>query len=123
MAALFKAAWTRGKNHALVVVAEGVKNGAETILRHFVDHGDEIGFELRITRLGHVVRGGVPTATDRILATRLGVAAVGQLAQGIHGVLVGLRAGEIRTTPLADVAGRTKGLDVGLLETARRLAQ
>lgn len=122
VAVRLQAAWTRGKSHALVVVAEGANNGAEAILRHFVEHGDEIGFELRITRLGHVVRGGVPTATDRILATRLGVAAVGQLAQGIHGVLVGLRAGEIRTIPLADVAGRTKGPNVGLLETARMLA-
>lgn len=112
----------RGKSQALVLVAEGAKNGAEAMLNHFVDHRDSIGFELRITRLGHVVRGGVPSAADRILATRLGVAAVDHLARGMHGVLVGMRGGEIRATPLAKVAGKTKHPDVALLEMARMLA-
>lgn len=118
-----RAAYKRGKTHAIVVVAEGAKHGAEDLLAHFRTHGDTIGFELRHTTLGHVVRGGIPTAADRLLATRLGVAAVEQIAAGNSGVLVGKVAGELTTTPLADVAGRTKPVDLKLLELARMLAR
>ena len=82
-----------------------------------------IGFGLRITTLGHVVRGGVPTAADRILATRLGAAAIDQLARGAPDMLVGVRGSDIIATPLAEVAGRTKGVDQALLELARVLAR
>jgi 6-phosphofructokinase 1 len=118
-----EAAYTRGKSHALVVVAEGAKNGAQAIIRHVKEHKDTTGFDLRVTQLGHVVRGGVPTAGDRMLATRLGAAAVDQLAGGKSGVVVGMQGGRITTTPLADVAGRTKPPDLALLELARTLAQ
>ena len=117
------AAYRRGKTHALVVVAEGAKHGADAMMKHFTAHRAEIGFGLRVTTLGHVVRGGVPTASDRVLATRLGAAAVDQLAAGAKGLLVGLVGGQIATTPLADVAGKTKPIDCTLLELARVLAQ
>ena len=117
------AAYRRGKTHAIVVVAEGAKNGAEAMMRHFDDHRDTIGFGLRVTRLGHVARGGVPTAFDRVLATRLGAAAIDQLARGEAGVLMGLVCNAITATPLAEVANRTKPIDVELLELARVLAQ
>jgi 6-phosphofructokinase 1 len=118
-----RAAYDRGKAHALVVVAEGARQGARAMMQYFDAHRDEIGFALRVTTLGHVVRGGIPTAADRVLATRLGAAAVDCLAQGRQGVLVGLSRGSIVTTPLAEVAGMTKGVDQGLLELARMLAQ
>jgi 6-phosphofructokinase 1 len=70
-----------------------------------------------------VVRGGVPSAFDRVLATRLGAAAVEHLARGQPGVLVGLVGKDIVATPLADVAGRSKPIDMGLLDLARVLAQ
>ena len=117
------AAYRRGKTHALVVVAEGARHDAEALMRHFADHRAEIGFGLRVTRLGHVVRGGAPTAFDRVLATRLGAAAVGELASGRSGVMVGLIRNEIAATPLADIAGKTKAVDPELLELARVLAQ
>ena len=117
------AAYLRGKTHALVVVAEGAKHGAQTMMHYFADHQDTIGFGLRMTTLGHVVRGGTPTAFDRVLATRLGAAAVDQLARKEAGVLVGIIANQIAATPLAEVAGRTKPIDVGLLGLARVLAQ
>jgi len=68
------------------------------------------------------VRGGVPSAADRVLATRLGAAAVECLAAGGRGMLVGSVRGEIVRTPLAEIAGRTRPADTMLLELARVLA-
>lgn len=117
------AAYTRGKTHAIVVVAEGAKYGAAAMMEYFKAHRSTIGFGLRLTTLGHVVRGGVPTAADRVLATRLGAAAVDQLASGTSGVLMGTLCNAIAATPLAEIAGRTKPIDCALLEMARVLAQ
>lgn len=117
-----RAAYQRGKTHALVVIAEGARCGVKELMQHYAESRDSIGFELRVTRLGHVVRGGSPTAADRILATRLGSAAVDCLAQGQQGVLVGASCNEIVTTPLADIAGRTRPADAALLELARVMA-
>ena len=117
------AAYRRGKTHAIVVVAEGAKHNARTMMDYFKEHRATIGFGLRLTTLGHVVRGGVPTAADRVLATRLGAAAVDHLAAGTTGVLIGLLCNAITATPLEDVAGRTKPIDTELLELARVLAQ
>jgi 6-phosphofructokinase 1 len=118
-----RAAYTRGKTHALVVVAEGAKHGAEALMGYFAAHRDSIGFGLRVTTLGHVVRGGVPTAFDRVLATRLGAAAIDELARGAAGMLLGMLKNEIAATPLSEVAGRTKPITCDLLELARMLAQ
>jgi 6-phosphofructokinase 1 len=73
--------------------------------------------------LGHVQRGGTPTFADRLLATRLGAAAVSQLAHGQPGVLVGMVNDHIHTTPLDVVAKTRKKLDTHMLELARVLAQ
>ena len=117
------AAYQRGKTHALVVVAEGAKHGAKAMMQHFAEHRAAIGFDLRVTTLGHVVRGGSPTAADRVLATRLGAAAIDQLARGSHGVLVGMINNCVVNTPLAEVANKTKSIDGDLLALARVLAQ
>ncbi|HEX5477407.1 MAG TPA: ATP-dependent 6-phosphofructokinase, partial [Burkholderiales bacterium] len=117
-----RAAYRRGKTHALVVIAEGARCGVKELMQHYDKERESIGFELRVTRLGHVVRGGAPSAADRVLATRLGAAAVDCLARGEHGLLVGLSCGAIASTPLADVAGRTRPADANLLELARVMA-
>ena len=76
-----------------------------------------------MTALGHVQRGGVPSAYDRLLATRLGADATERVAHGEHGVLVGLVKGEIAAIPLAEVVANKKPLDQRLLELARVLAK
>jgi len=117
-----RAAYRRGKTHALVVIAEGARCGVHELMQYYEKEGDSIGFELRVTRLGHVVRGGAPGAADRVLATRLGDAAVECLARGESGVLVGILCGEIASTPLGEVAGRTRPANAELLELARVMA-
>lgn len=113
---------TRGKAHALVVVAEGAGYNADRLTHYFREHRNRLGYEVRATILGHVQRGGAPTAFDRLLATRLGAAAAESLVAGRHGVLMGLRAGEIAPTPLDEVVANQKTLDLRLLDLARRLA-
>jgi len=117
------AAYQRGKTHAIVVIAEGVKDNSAKILEHFQRDKSTIGFELRATVLGHVVRGAPPTAFDRFLATLLGVNAVKALNEGVSGVLVGYQNAEVTRTPLAEIAGRTKPIDTELVELARVLAK
>jgi 6-phosphofructokinase 1 len=117
------AAYTRGKTHAIVVVAEGAKHGARAMMDYFHEHRATIGFGLRLTTLGHVVRGGVPTAADRMLATRLGAAAVDRIAAGESGVLMGMLRNSIEATPLAEIAGKTKSIDLSLVALGRVLAQ
>src|SRR5687768_8925178 len=99
-----RAAYERGKTHALAVIAEGARCGVRELVQYYESQGKSIGFDLRVTRLGHVVRGGTPTAADRVLATRLGASAVEALARGEHGVLVGTLCSEIATTPRTEIA-------------------
>jgi len=113
----------RGKRHAIVVVAEGAAYNAERLSAYFREHGARLGFELRVTQLGHVQRGGHPGAFDRILATRLGAAAIDCLAQGQHGVLMGWQRGKVTATALAQVVAEKRALDPELLSLAKLLVQ
>ena len=116
-----RAAYRRGKTHALVVIAEGARCGVKELMAYEKECGS-VGFELRVTRLGHVVRGGTPSAADRVLATRLGANAVERLARGETGVVVGLLCNVISATPLEEVAGRTRPANAELLELVRVMA-
>lgn len=117
-----RAAYQRGKTHALAVIAEGAKCGVHELMEYYGAHRKSIGFDLRVTRLGHVVRGGIPSAADRVLATRLGAAAVETLALGKRGVLAGIIKGDVVVTPLEEITGRTRPADASLLELARVMA-
>jgi len=118
-----RAAYDTGKSHAIIVVAEGARYNAEGMADYFKLHSERLGFDLRVTRLGHVQRGGAPGSFDRLLGTRLGAAATEQLAVGGHGVLMGLLKGEIAATPFAEVVANRKTLDLGLLTLARVLSK
>ncbi len=118
-----RAAYTRGKPHAIVVVAEGAKYNAQALADYYKAHAELTGFELRVTILGHVQRGGSPLAYDRLLASRLGDGAVELLARGEHGKLVGMIKGEVTATPLEEVAGKRKPIDIDLYRLTGILAR
>lgn len=113
-----EAAYARGKTHAIIVMAEGASYDPDDITRSLEEA--DVGFETRVTILGHIVRGGSPSAFDRLLATRMGVAAVEALMEGKTGVMTGLRGREIVLRDLDDVTSKTrepnlKFLDIGMM--------
>jgi 6-phosphofructokinase 1 len=116
-------AYLRGKTHALVVVAEGARYNANRLAHFFDEHYERLGFEMRVTVLGHTQRGGTPSAFDRLLGTRLAAAATDRLANGEYGILMGLSQNEIVGTPLAEVVANKKKLDPYLMSLAKVLAK
>lgn len=112
-------AYIRGKAHCIVVVAEGYKPGTRAVVNYLKEREEELGFDVRVTVLGHVQRGGAPSAFDRLLATRLGAAAVMELEQGHAGVLVGLVGNEIKTTPLAEALSGPARFDMNLYQLSK----
>ena len=117
----------RGRYFAIVVVAEGAtpKEGTMTVATGQVDEfghprlggiGQQLereietrtGFETRTTVLGHIQRGGTPTAFDRVLATRLGLAAIDAAHQGQWGMMTALHATEIKLVSLADAVAEVR---------------
>jgi 6-phosphofructokinase 1 len=118
VATAIRESYERGKSHAIIVVAEGATYDADKLVKYFEKHEHMLGFELRASTLGHIQRGGAPGAFDRLLGTRLGYTAVEALARGEYGVLAGSLGGQMITTPLANVAGKTKTLDQKLITMA-----
>ncbi len=127
----------RGASFSVVVVAEGAKpkGGVEITYGDSVDEfgharlggvgyylGREIekrtGIETRVVMLGHLQRGGSPTAFDRILATRYGIAAIDLVNQGKFGLMVAIKGNKIVSVPLKDVVGKRKTVDPKLYEMA-----
>lgn len=121
LCAEIRAAYQRGKPHGIIVVAEGARLNATTLARRLARCST--GFDVRVTILGHVQRGGRPTYFDRMLGTRLGAAAVESLARGERGVLVGFLGGEVARTPLSEVAGGKRALDPDLIRLAEVLSR
>jgi 6-phosphofructokinase 1 len=115
-------AYERGHAHAIAIVAEGARYNADELEQYFAANGSRLGFELRITKLGYVQRGGAPGVFDRLLASRLGAAACDYLMRGLHGVSVGMMNARITATPLAEAAVRKNPLDPDLIELQRVLA-
>lgn len=102
-----KKRYEEGRSNALIIVAEGAAS-ASKIAEQLKDR---IGFEVRVSILGHIQRGGSPTAFDRLLASRLGRAAVENIIEGKHNVMVGLIKSQIVATPLNLVTETKKKLD------------
>jgi len=130
-----------GRRFSIIVVSEGAKpiGGDITVQRVVEESTDPIrlggighkiaqdieqrtGLESRVTVLGHLQRGGTPTAYDRVLATRFGVKAAELCHNGVGGVMVALRGSDIVAVPLSDVGGKTRLVDPNhpLVEIAKR---
>ena len=129
----------KGRRFSIVVVAEGAKpQGGEVAVRKVVKEAtdpvrlggiasllaDEVehktGLETRVTVLGHLQRGGSPTAFDRVLATRFGTEAARLASRGDHGMMVALKGQDIVPVPIGDAIGKLKMVprDNGLLRSA-----
>ena len=116
-----EAAYELGKSHFIIVAAEGAEHPAEELQEYI--SGAEGTYEADLTAVGHIQSGGDPTSTDRILAARLGSAAVEALADGESGTMVGVRGEETRRLPLEEVVGKERPLDPNMYELAKVLAE
>ncbi|NGM90583.1 6-phosphofructokinase, partial [Parapusillimonas sp. SGNA-6] len=108
----------RQKSSMIVIVAEGDKNGGAYNVAKAVKEKFEY-FDVKVSILGHLQRGGAPSSFDRVLATRMGYKAVKELLKGNNRSTVGLRGTEIITTPLEEaLSNKEFKLDEELLEIA-----
>lgn len=109
------------RRSSLVVVAEGDETGGAVKLADNL-RDDFSKYEMRVCILGHIQRGGSPTARDRVLASRLGVSAVQALIDGHENVMVGVVNNEIKITPLRNTWSKKKSINYDLLELANILS-
>lgn len=114
-----KEGYQRGKTHCIVVIAEGV--GKTNEVSKYLE--DKIGYETRVTILGYLQRGGSPSAFDRLLASRLGAAAVKLLLKGETGKMVGLIGNKIEATDLEVVLSQQKTINRGIYDLSLVLAK
>ncbi|MGM0419704.1 MAG: 6-phosphofructokinase [Bacillota bacterium] len=122
--------YDRGKLHSIIMVAEGVSNNLYPNRRKSespaFDLGNAIkeqtGLETRVIILGHLQRGGSPTAMDRILASRMGAAAVKLIRDGKNNLMVGYKEHKIVSTPLSEVLAEEAGINHDLIELAHILS-
>ncbi len=112
VAKVIEDSYIRGKNHAIIVVAEGAPFKATVLSQQLKDL--DVGFHTRVTILGHIQRGGRPSAFDRLLATRMGAGAVEGLLTGATDVMTCLRSGEIVLEPLENVLSQTRNISEDL---------
>ncbi len=135
ISAMLKRRHRRGRTYSVVVVAEGVAAPRGVEVTHGIDaFGFErlggvayaiapeleqrTGFETRVTVLGHLQRGGTPTAFDRVLGTRFGAAAADEALAGSSGIMVAVQSDRMVSVPLAEACEEIKGVDDDLYELA-----
>lgn len=133
VAALIRRRHRRGEKYSVVVVAEGVAPPNKTEVHKDAFGFDRLGgvayqlapmieeltgYETRVTVLGHLQRGGTPSAFDRVLATRMGTKAADLAIEGRSGVMVAMRGAEIVSVPLALGCSEIRGVDDDLYNTA-----
>jgi 6-phosphofructokinase 1 len=114
-------AYTRGKTHCIIVVAEGFKPHTAELAQKL--EALDLGFDTRVTILGHIQRGGKPSAFDRMLASRFGVKAVEFLTEGQSGVMTGLKGGDIVPVPLSCVVNCQRSMPEEYYQIAHMLVR
>ncbi|MEA3309969.1 MAG: 6-phosphofructokinase [Chloroflexota bacterium] len=114
-------AYVRGKGHCIMVIAEGWKPGTRAVEEYLLSRQGELGFDVRVTVLGHLQRGGRPSVFDRTLGTRMGAAAAKALLNGKSGQMTALKAGKIVFEPLEEAVKQLKPLSQNLLKLAEMM--
>lgn len=117
-----KSGWSRQKSSSIVVIAEGEEAGIATEISERIREQVEIKIDMRVTTLGHIQRGGTPTAYDRILASRLGLGALEGLMNGEKNVMAGIVNNELVYTPFRDTIRLPKPINEDLLRMVRILS-
>ncbi len=121
LAELINHGFRKSKNSAIVIVAENPKTAA-TALAQRVKKEFPQQYDARVTILGHIQRGGSPTAVDRILASRMGEAAIEAILDGQRNVMISIRNGQIVYVPFAKAVKHNKGIDRGALDLVKILS-
>ncbi|MBM7622605.1 6-phosphofructokinase [Sporohalobacter salinus] len=122
--------YDRGKLHSIILVAEGIEqdfasNNDVNESQAFAiaeEISKRTGFETRVTILGHLQRGGIPTARDRILGSRLGASAVDLLSEGETNKMVGVIHDEVKSFPIEESLIKSKDLDKDIYKLANILS-
>jgi 6-phosphofructokinase 1 len=110
----------RGKKSSIIVVSEGPRTGGVGPIAHELEQ--RLGIQPRVVVLGYVQRGGAPTARDRLLASRMGTAAVDAIIEGAPAALIGEQGGEIVRVALDRVHDHPRRLDASLIDLVERLS-
>ena len=121
LAELIQSGFRKSKNSSIVLVAESPITGGAMALAERVKN-EYPQYDVRVTILGHLQRGGSPTAHDRILASRMGAAAVDALLEDQRNVMIGIRNDEIVYVPFSKAIKNDKPINRELLNTLRRLS-
>ena len=121
LAELIQSGFRKSKNSSIVLVAESPITGGAMALAERVKN-EYPQYDVRVTILGHLQRGGSPTAIDRILASRMGAAAVDALLEDQRNVMIGIRNDEIVYVPFSKAIKNDKPINRELLNTLRRLS-
>ncbi len=107
-----------GKTSSIIVVSEGDQIGKNIFeLAEFIKNNME-GYDVRVTVLGHIQRGGSPSCYDRVLASRMGVAAVDALLEGKRDIMIGTQNNKMAHVPFADAIKEKQKIDLELLRVA-----
>jgi 6-phosphofructokinase 1 len=121
LAELIQNGFRKSKNSSIVLVAESPVTGGAMALAERVKN-EYPGYDVRVSILGHLQRGGSPTASDRILASRLGSAAIDALLEDQRNVMIGISNDEVVYVPFSKAIKNDKPIDRELLNTLRRLS-
>jgi 6-phosphofructokinase 1 len=117
-----KHGFQRGKMHSIIVVAEGAFNGAGKGIEIGREIEERLGFDTKVTILGHLQRGGSPSAYDRMMSSQMGARAVDLLVEGGKGIMVGFKNGQLIDTPFEVAVKDKQTLDLSIYHLARSLS-
>ncbi len=110
----------KSKKSCIVIVSESPKCGAMYYANRV--NKEYPGYDVRVSILGHLQRGGSPSARDRILASRVGVGAIEAIKQGQRNVMIGVRNNEVVYVPFVDAVGKRKPIDKQLIKVLDELS-